>query len=354
MGAAGAAGAMGAAGAPDPSQPSISPAPGNCPGDHGGGYWEHRASGRVAEGERNMTEQYIVPNIWCQGTAEEAGRFYANVFPDAHAEVESRYPDHGLLDFQEPLAGEALTVAVTISGYRLALINAGNEFLPNPSISFFLRFGEQRFGSAEAARAALLDVWNAVAADGEVLMPLQAYPFNECYGWVRDRYGVSWQLGLGGSGAADPPAVVPVLMFGGAAQNHAAEARDRYLEVFRDSELVSSHPYGVPTGPATAESLMYSEFRIGDQVFGAMDSGVEQDFSFTCGVSLEVRCADQAEIDRLWEALSAVPEAEQCGWLQDAFGVSWQIVPANMGELMERPNAFAHLLEMHKIVIDAF
>lgn len=96
---------------------------------------------------------------------------------------------------------------------------------------------------------------------------------------------------------------------------------------------------------------MFSDFRIGDQWFTAMDSGVEQDFSFTCGMSLEVQCEDQAEIDRLWDALSAVPAAEQCGWLVDAFGVNWQIVPANMGELMERPGSFQHLLAMKKIVI---
>ena len=74
-------------------------------------------------------------------------------------------------------------------------------------------------------------------------------------------------------------------------------------------------------------------------------------FSFTCGVSLEVQCADQAEIDRLWGRLSAVPEAEQCGWLADKFGVSWQIIPANMGELMLHEGAFERMLEMKKLVI---
>lgn len=82
-----------------------------------------------------------------------------------------------------------------------------------------------------------------------------------------------------------------------------------------------------------------------------MDSGVEQDFSFTAGVSLEVRCEDQDEIDRLWSALSAVLEAEQCGWLADKYGVSWQIVPKSMGDLMERPGAHATLLNQKKIVI---
>lgn len=65
-----------------------------------------------------------------------------------------------------------------------------------------------------------------------------------------------------------------------------------------------------------------------------MDSGVKQDFSFTCGVSFEMQCANQAEIDRLWNVLPAAPEAEQCGWLTDKFGMSWQIVPADIGELM--------------------
>lgn len=99
---------------------------------------------------------------------------------------------------------------------------------------------------------------------------------------------------------------------------------------------------------------MYGEFRVGEQWFAVMDSGVEQPFDFGCGVSLEGQCADQAEIDSLWEALSAVPEAEQCGWLADRFGVSWQIVPANMGELMQRPDAYEHMMEMKKIVIADF
>jgi predicted 3-demethylubiquinone-9 3-methyltransferase (glyoxalase superfamily) len=85
-----------------------------------------------------------------------------------------------------------------------------------------------------------------------------------------------------------------------------------------------------------------------------MDSGVEQQFEFGCGVSLEVQCTDQAEIDRLWEALSAVPEAEQCGWLADRFGVSWQIVPADMAELMQRPDAYEHMMGMKKLVIADF
>lgn len=99
---------------------------------------------------------------------------------------------------------------------------------------------------------------------------------------------------------------------------------------------------------------MFGEFRIGEQWFAVMDSGAEMVAQFSCGVSLEVSCADQAEIDRLWSALSYVPEAEQCGWLVDPFGLSWQIVPENMEELMARPGAYEHMMSMKKLVIAEF
>ena len=85
-----------------------------------------------------------------------------------------------------------------------------------------------------------------------------------------------------------------------------------------------------------------------------MDSGTEQDVTFTEAVSYSVTCKDQAEIDYFWEKLSAVPEAEQCGWCKDKFGVSWQIVPENMGELMSKPNAFKTMMDQHKIVISEY
>src|SRR5699024_7313841 len=134
-------------------------------------------------------------------------------------------------------------------------------------------------------------------------------------------------------------------------QNRANEAIEFYTSLFDDAEPGNRSPYGEPTGPATAASMAFGEFRVGDQWFAVMDSGVEQDATFTCGVSLEVLCRDQVEIDRLWSALSADPEAERCGWLADRFGVSWQIVPENMGELMQRPGAYEHMMAMTKIVI---
>lgn len=303
--------------------------------------------------------QKIVANIWSSRRAEEAGNFYAAAFPGASMEIESRYPETGLLDFQLGLAGAPLTVAVDIpepagAGTRLVLINAGEEFSPNPSISFMLNFDPALVGGDRAARAALDKVWGALIVGGKVMMPLEAYPFGPRYGWVEDRYGVSWQLVLGDGAGERRPFVVPTLMFGGAAQNRAAEALSFYTSVFTDAAVGATFPYEEATGPATASALMFGEFRIGEQWFAVMDSGVEQEFSFTCGLSLEVKCEGQAEIDRLWDALSAVPEAEQCGWLADKFGLSWQIVPVNMGELLERDGGFERMLQMKKLVIADF
>lgn len=190
-------------------------------------------------------------------------------------------------------------------------------------------------------------------------MPLDRYPFSDLYGWVQDKFGMSWQLieldGLQeGDEQVSAPKFIPSLLFGGAVQNKAKEAAEYYAAVFGDPASLSVMTFPEQTGPATAQSVMYADFELKGQMFSVAGSVEEQDFSFTEGVSLMVNCPDQAEIDRLWAALSTVPEAEQCGWCKDKFGVSWQIVPANMDELMERPGAFQKLMEMKKLVIADF
>lgn len=299
--------------------------------------------------------QHIVPNIWCQGNAEEVGQFYAEVFPHTTSWVSSRYPESGLLDFQTAFAGKPLTVEVKIGDYEISLINAGEEFTPNPSISFMVTFDPRDYGdSADAAKSALDRVWVGLSEGGAALMPLEAYPFSEHYGWVQDRFGVSWQLITPDPLSEPRPFIRPSLMFAGPVQNHAGQAVNHYIDTFAEvfgTDLGQIETYEQWTGPAEPAALKFGDFSIGDDWFAAMDSAVEQDFTFTEGVSLEVRCADQAEIDAVWSVLSAVPEAEQCGWLTDRFGVHWQIVPRDIGTLMQRPEAFEHLMAMKKIVI---
>lgn len=149
--------------------------------------------------------------------------------------------------------------------------------------------------------------------------------------------------------------IVPNLWFDG----NAKEAVDFYLSVFTDGKILSTenYPNSVEEGLAEfqldlAGKELVIEFEIASMHFTAINAG--PDFKFTEAVSFAVSCKDQAEIDYYWERLSAVPEAEQCGWCKDKYGLSWQIVPENMEELMKKPNAFAKMMEMKKLVIADF
>jgi predicted 3-demethylubiquinone-9 3-methyltransferase (glyoxalase superfamily) len=149
--------------------------------------------------------------------------------------------------------------------------------------------------------------------------------------------------------------ITPNLWFDG----NAKEAVDYYLSVFPESKLISTayYPNSAEEGLADfqlnlAGKELSLEFELGGMRFVAINAGPE--FKFNESVSFAIACQDQAEIDYYWERLSAVPESEQCGWCKDKYGLSWQIVPANMEELMQRPNAFKNLMEMHKLEIDKF
>ena len=294
--------------------------------------------------------QKIVPNLWFDHTAEEAAAFYASVLPNTRVVDVNRYPTEGLLDFQAEFAGQALTVTFEVDGYQFVGINAGPEFTPNPSISFFLNFDPSRDPDA---RAHLDDVWAALVDGGSELMALGEYDFSPHYAWVKDRYGVSWQLMLTNPTGEPRPFVVPSLLFSGAVRNRAEEALTYYADLFGGTATVAAR-YPEQTMLAAPGSVTYGELGAFGQWIAAMDSPVDHDFAFDCGVSLQVNCAGQAELDRFWDALSAVPEAEQCGWCADKFGVAWQLVPDNLGALMAGPGSFEKLMGMKKIEISAF
>lgn len=295
--------------------------------------------------------QKIIPNLWFDHTAAEAVQFYTSAFPDSSVVATQYYPHEGLLDFQEEFAGKELMIEFTVAGYHLIAINAGSEFAPTPSLSLMVNFDPSRDPAAEQH---LDELWNALSDGGQALMPLQSYDFSPHYGWIQDRYGFSWQLILSNPAGEPRPTIVPNLLFGGGVQNQAAEASAYYRSVFPGSRAGAEVRYLQQTGPAAPGSVMFSDIEVFGQWFALMDAAVDQDFSFTSAVSLMVECDDQAEIDQYWTALSAIPEAEQCGWCTDRFGVSWQIIPANMGDLMKTPGAFPKMLAMRKIDIAGF
>jgi predicted 3-demethylubiquinone-9 3-methyltransferase (glyoxalase superfamily) len=149
--------------------------------------------------------------------------------------------------------------------------------------------------------------------------------------------------------------ITPNLWFDG----NAKEAVAYYVSVFPESRVVSTSYYPTSTDEGLADfqqdmagKELAIDFELRGQHFTAINAGPE--FRFNEAVSFAIACDDQQEIDYYWEKLSSVSEAEQCGWCKDRFGLSWQVVPKNVGELLQRPNAFSHMMAMKKLVIDDF
>ena len=134
----------------------------------------------------------------------------------------------------------------------------------------------------------------------------------------------------------------------------AEEAFDYYASVFPEASAQVLARYDGGEGPDEAGTVKYGQLVVNGQVLGAMDSAREHNFTFNEAISLIVNCKDQAEIDYYWDKLSAVPEAEACGWTKDQFGVSWQIVPENIDVLMAAnlEKTTPVMLQMKKIIID--
>jgi len=265
----------------------------------------------------------ITPHLWFDKEAVEAAKFYADVFPDAGV-------DH-VGQIRDTPSGDCDIVDFHIGGQPFMAISAGPLFSPNPSISFFVNFDPSR---DDAAREHLDAVWTRLADGGVVRMELGEYPFSKHYGWVEDRFGVNWQLILTDPAGDPRPFIVPSLMFVGDNAGKAEEAIGLYTSVFPDALRGQTARYPPGMEPDQEGTLMFADFQLAGQWFAAMDSAHPHDFRFTEGVSLLVACDGQDEMDRLSDALSAVPEAEQCGWLKDRFGVSWQIVPRGFQAMM--------------------
>jgi len=251
--------------------------------------------------------------------------FYVSVFPGARITDEN-----------------PVVVMIEISGQRLMLLNGGDMFRPNPSISLMY---------LTTSQAEVENIYSRLIENGKALMPLDEYPFSPKYGWVEDRYGVSWQLYTGREEHIIQK-LVPTLMFTGKNNGKAEEAVGFYTSLFPGSQPRGIMRYTGTEGEV-AGNIQHGEFIINDYLLMIMDSSFPHAFSFTEGVSLVVLCDSQEEIDRYWSSLiSGGGEESMCGWLKDRYGVSWQIVPSMLDTLMARsPRVMEELLKMKKLVI---
>lgn len=265
----------------------------------------------------------ITPHLWFDTQAREAAAFYCSVFPESYLE--------SVVRLRDTPSGDCDVVTFVLNGQPFMAISAGPVFTFNPSVSFIVNHDPSR---DPRARERLDAAWAKLIDGGQALMPLDEYPFSKRYGWLQDRYGLSWQLILSDPAGEPRPFIVPSLMFTGAACGKAEEAGAFYRSVFDGSRegRIARYPEGVaPDKPGT---VMFSDFRLDETWFAAMDSARNHGFGFNEAVSFVVTCRDQAEIDRYWAQLSSVPEAEQCGWCKDRYGVSWQITPAVLDAYM--------------------
>lgn len=270
---------------------------------------------------RRCKVQKIIPFLWFDNQAEQAAEFYISIFNNSRKGVVDYY-DQASAEASGMPVGSVLVVEFELDNQEFGAMNGGPAFKVTPATSFFINCQTE-------AEIDLL--WGKLSADGAVLMPLGKYDFSAKYGWVEDRFGVSWQLILDTVAAQK---IVPSLLFVGDQTGKAEQAINFYISLFDDARIETVSRYGAAMEPNLEGTVNFASFILAGQRFVAMDSAMDHDFSFTEAVSFLVNCENQNEIDYYWSKLSAVKEAEQCGWLKDQFGVSWQIVPLILNDML--------------------
>lgn len=286
--------------------------------------------------------QKITPHLWFDNQAIEAADFYTSIFPDSEIIFKTQIKDTP--------SGDCDLVGFKIMNYEFKAISAGPHFQFTPSISIMVNFDPAQ---DEEATQKIDEIWEKLSENGKVLMPLGQYPFSSRYGWIQDKFGLSWQLILTDPEGEIRPQILPALLFVTDTCEQAEEATDFYISTFQNSKrgMLSRYPAGME--PNKEGSIMFTDFTLEGQWFVAMDGSSQMhDFKFNEAISFIVNCEDQKEIDYFWEKLSAKPESEQCGWLKDQFGLSWQIIPQNMDQLTNTPEKVQKMLKMKKIVIN--
>lgn len=268
--------------------------------------------------------QKIIPHLWFDKEAKEAAHFYVSAF-GGNSKILNINTIH------DTPSGDCDIVNFRLQDYEFASISAGPYFKINPSISFMINFDASQ---DKNAKENLNELWKKLSQGGKALMPLDKYPFSELYGWIQDRYGVSWQLILANPKGEKRPFIIPSLMFTGKVCGKAEQALKFYTSIFNKAKQGMTARYPKGMAPDKESNIMFADFALENQWFAAMDSGRMHDFAFNEAISLIVKCDDQKELDHYWDKLSAVPESEQCGWLKDKFGVSWQITPTAMDKMM--------------------
>jgi predicted 3-demethylubiquinone-9 3-methyltransferase (glyoxalase superfamily) len=274
-------------------------------------------------------KELITPCLWFDNQAKEAASLYCKLFTGARIVTQS------------PIVTE-----IEVAGQHFTLLDGGPMYRPNPSISFYYVCESEE---------ELNNIWDGFSRDGFVQMPLDKYPWSEKYGWISDRFGISWQLSLGKI-TTQGQKITPYLLFVGNQYGRAEEAIQHYTSIFKNSGTEDMLRYAKNEQPDEEGKVKLARIILNSQKFMLMESAHAHKFAFNEGVSLTIHCNTQDEIDYYWEKLTQRGEESRCGWLKDQFGVSWQVIPAMLGKLMTDPNkagkAAQAFMQMRKFDIE--
>lgn len=247
--------------------------------------------------------------LWFDGQAREAAEFYGSIF-----------------DNSKIISDTGMVVNFELEGQKFMGLNGGPKFKFNPSISFYVMCD-----SVDEVN----EKWAKLIDGGSALMEIGTYPWSERYGWLEDKYGVSWQFNFQADGAVGKK-ILPSFLFTQTQLGNAKKAIDFYTSIFENSRIIQEAPY--PQGGDFEGMLMYSSSILNGFPIVAMDGPADHRFVFNEAVSFVVECDTQEEIDFLWNTFTTDGGQESmCGWLKDKFGVSWQIIPSMLGKLMSDP-----------------
>ncbi len=261
----------------------------------------------------------IHPCIWYDGNAKAAAEFYCSLFPDSKITTDT-----------------PMVVNFQLHGQKFMGLNGGPMYKTNPSISFMVICESDD---------EINELWKQLSDGGMIMMALDKYDWSEKYGFLQDKFGLSWQI-MKGKYSDVNQKITPTFLFVGNNYGRAEAAVKYYTTVFPASSVHGILIYQENEGAQVAGKVKHSQFILDGKVFMAMDGFGEHKFAFTEGISFVVECKDQKEIDYFWNTLTSDGGKEsRCGWLVDKFGVSWQIIPNNIGKLMSTPGKGQKVME---------
>jgi|SRR6185312_2353911 len=267
--------------------------------------------------------QKITPFLWFNDNAEEAMNFYVSTFKNSKVGMIRRYGDAG-----PGPKGSVMTSTFQINGYEFSTLNGGPIYKPTPATSFFVIFNSEK---------EISEAWAKLSEGAQILMPFNAYPFSEKFGWLNDKFGVSWQLHLVTKYPDTTPDVSTFLLFTGVDHGKAEEAISFYTSLFKNSSIERVERFKAEE-PGVEGTVKHAAFTLNGVKFMAMDSNAPHAFTFSPGISLFISCETQEEVDMFWNKLGEGGKTNRCGWLDDKYGVTWQIVPTALGRLLGDPD----------------